>query len=113
MYAASDFVLLPSVFEPCGLTQLIALKYGAVPIVRETGGLFDTVKSYNEQTEQGNGFSFAAINADDLAYTVRRALDFYTNRNKTYKAIRSFGMGQDFSWKESSAKYMDLYKSLQ
>ncbi len=113
LYAAADFVLLPSVFEPCGLTQLIALKYGAVPIVRETGGLYDTVRSYNEQTLQGNGFSFAAINADDLAYTVRRALDFYTNRNKTYKTIRSFGMGQDFSWKESSARYMDLYKSLQ
>lgn len=112
MYAASDFVVLPSVFEPCGLTQLIALKYGSVPIVRETGGLFDTVKSYNEQTCQGNGFSFTNINADDLAYTVRRAIDFYYNRNKTYKVIRKFGMGQDFSWTESSVKYMQLYNDL-
>lgn len=112
LYAAADFVLLPSLFEPCGLTQLIALKYGAVPIVRETGGLCDTVKSYNELTGEGNGFSFAPLCSADLEYTVNRAIDFYYNRNKTYRNIQRFGMGQDFSWKESSAKYMELYRKI-
>lgn len=112
IYAASDFVLVPSVFEPCGLTQLIGLKYGAVPIVRETGGLSDTVRSYNEHTCQGNGFSFAECNSHDLEFTVNRALDFYFNRNATYRAIQQTGMAQDYSWKESSQKYVELYLSL-
>lgn len=112
VYAASDFVLVPSVFEPCGLTQLIGLKYGAVPVVRETGGLRDTVRSYNEHTCQGNGFSFAECNSGDFEYTVNRALDFYFKRNATYRAIQQTGMAQDFSWKESSAKYVELYAKL-
>lgn len=112
VYAAADFVLLPSLFEPCGLTQLIALKYGAVPIVRETGGLVDTVKSYNEETGEGNGFSFAPLSSADLEYTINRAIDFYYNRNKIYRTIQRFGMGQDFSWKESSARYITLYRNL-
>ena len=112
IYAACDFVLVPSVFEPCGLTQLIALKYGAVPIVRETGGLRDTVLSYNEQTGEGNGFSFANCNAHDMAFTVRRALDFYYARHKLYREIQQRGMRQDFSWLQSSAKYVDLYNRL-
>ena len=112
LYAAADFVVLPSVFEPCGLTQLIALKYGAVPIVRETGGLKDTVTSYNEQTGEGNGFSFAPLNAADLEYTVCRAIGFWYDRNKVYRLIQRRGMGQDFSWNESSNKYMQLYNRL-
>lgn len=112
IYAASDFVLVPSVFEPCGLTQLIALKYGAVPIVRETGGLKDTVTSYNEQTGYGNGFSFTHCNAHDFAYTVNRALNFYYTQIDVYRLLQQRGMGQDFSWKESSKKYVALYKSL-
>ena len=103
---------MPSLFEPCGLTQLIALKYGAVPIVRETGGLVDTVKSYNEETGEGNGFSFAPLSSADLEYTINRAIDFYYNRNKIYRTIQRFGMGQDFSWKESSARYITLYRNL-
>lgn len=112
LYAAADFVVLPSVFEPCGLTQLIALKYGAVPIVRETGGLKDTVTSYNEQTGEGNGFSFAPLNAADLEYTVCRAIGFWYDRNKVYRLIQRRGMGQDFSWNESSNKYLQLYNRL-
>lgn len=112
IYAAADFLLVPSIFEPCGLTQLIALKYGAVPIVRETGGLKDTVLSYNEQTGEGNGFSFANINASDMAYTVRRALYFYW-QTKVFRTLQRRGMAQDFSWDESSQKYCTLYRNLQ
>ena len=112
IYAASDFVLVPSVFEPCGLTQLIAFKYGAVPIVRETGGLKDTVLSYNEQTGEGNGFSFTHCNAHDFAYTINRALNFYYDKKDVFDSIRKRGMLQDFSWAESSRKYEDLYRRL-
>lgn len=112
IYASADFMLVPSVFEPCGLTQLIALKYGAVPVVRETGGLKDTVLSYNEETQDGNGFSFTHCNAHDMAFTVRRALNFYYSKKAAYRTIQRRGMKQDFSWKESSEKYMQLYQSL-
>lgn len=112
IYSACDFLLVPSVFEPCGLTQLIALRYGAVPIVRETGGLFDTVKSYNEQTQCGNGFSFTHCNAHDMAYTVKRALNFYYEKKDVYRKIRRRGMNQDFSWAQSCGKYLDLYQNL-
>ena len=105
-------MLVPSVFEPCGLTQLIALKYGAVPVVRETGGLKDTVLSYNEQTQEGNGFSFAECNAHDLAFTVRRALGFYYTQKGVYRTIQRRGMKQDFSWAESSRKYLNVYQNL-
>ncbi len=112
IYASADFLLVPSVFEPCGLTQLIALRYGAVPIVRETGGLFDTVTSYNEQTGQGNGFSFTHCNAHDLAYTVKRALHFYYEKKDIYRELRHRGMTQDYSWKQSCEAYVGLYKNL-
>ena len=112
IYAASDFVLVPSIYEPCGLTQLIGLKYGAVPIVRETGGLKDTILSYNEYTGEGNGFSFAETNAHDFAYTVNRALSFYYGKKTVFRQIQRRGMRQDFSWKESGAKYLDLYRKL-
>lgn len=112
IYAAADFVLVPSVYEPCGLTQLIGLKYGAVPIVRETGGLKDTILSYNEITGEGNGFSFAETNAHDFAYTVNRALNFYYSRKTIFREIQRRGMRQDYSWKESAGKYLALYHSL-
>ncbi|MGN1066417.1 MAG: glycogen synthase GlgA [Candidatus Fimimonas sp.] len=112
IYSASDFILVPSVFEPCGLTQIIALKYGAVPIVRETGGLKDTVLSYNEQTGQGNGFSFSHCNAQDMAFTIRRALYFYGKEKQIFRLLQKRGMAQDFSWKESSEKYCQLYQNL-
>lgn len=109
IYASSDLFLMPSLFEPCGLGQLISLRYGTLPIVRETGGLKDTVLSYNEQTGEGNGFSFADYNAHDMLYTIRRALSIYkrkTLRNKLIKAA----MSCDYSWQSSAVKYMELYR---
>lgn len=111
IYAASDLFLMPSLFEPCGLGQLISLRYGTLPIVRETGGLKDTVISYNEMTKEGNGFSFTSYNAHDMLYTIRRAMDIYhhkTIRNKLIKAA----MSCDFSWQSSAGRYMELYRNM-
>lgn len=112
VYAGSDLFLVPSMFEPCGLTQIIALKYGSVPIVRETGGLKDTIFSYNEHTGQGNGFSFHQYNTNDMVYTIDRALDFYYNRKGEFDTIVNNGFNCDYSWKESAIKYIDLYKKV-
>ncbi len=111
IYAASDLFLMPSLFEPCGLGQLISLRYGTLPIVRETGGLKDTVISYNEVTKEGNGFSFANYNAHDMLYTIKRAIEIYhkkTVRNRLIKAA----MSCDFSWQSSAGKYLELYHSM-
>lgn len=111
IYAAADYFLMPSLFEPCGLGQLISLRYGTLPIVRETGGLKDTVLSYNEVTGEGNGFSFSNYNAHDMLYTIRRALSIYprkTLRNKLIKAA----MSCDYSWQSSAGKYIELYQTL-
>lgn len=110
IYAGSDIFLMPSQFEPCGLSQLIALKYGAIPIVRETGGLNDTIEAYNEYTSQGNGFSFTNYNAHDMMYTIRRALNYYYNYPKVWKTLLSKAMSQSFSWEKSAEEYLDLYK---
>ena len=90
---------MPSQFEPCGLSQLLALRYRSVPIVRETGGLKDTVQAYNEYTGEGNGFSFTNYNAHDYMYTVRRALALYRNE-EVLAANRSNGAKEDYSWNE-------------
>ncbi len=111
IYAASDFFLMPSLFEPCGLGQLISLRYGTLPIVRETGGLKDTVSSYNEETGEGNGFSFTNYNAHDMLYTIRRALAVYKKKTVRSKLIKG-AMSCDFSWQSSAAKYMELYQSM-
>jgi starch synthase len=111
IYAASDFFLMPSLFEPCGLGQLISMRYGTLPIVRETGGLRDTVTSYNEATGEGNGFSFANYNAHDMLYTIRRALEIYKKKTLRAKLIKA-AMSQDFSWDIPSGKYMELYDKL-
>ncbi len=111
IYAASDLFLMPSLFEPCGLGQLISLRYGTLPIVRETGGLKDTVNSYNEVSKEGNGFSFTNYNAHDMLYTIKRAISIWqkkTLRNKLIKAA----MSCDYSWQNSAGKYMDLYHRL-
>jgi starch synthase len=111
IYAASDFFLMPSLFEPCGLGQLISLRYGTLPIVRETGGLKDTVVSYHDETKEGNGFSFANYNAHDMLFTIRRAINICkrkTIRNK----LRKVAMGCDFSWQNSAQEYMKLYQIL-
>lgn len=111
VYAGTDMFLMPSLFEPCGLGQLYALRYGSVPVVRETGGLKDTVQSYNELTGEGNGFSFTNYNAHDMLYTIRRAISFYHDR-KTWNTIIKNGMQQDFGWGRSAGEYMKLYRSI-
>ena len=111
VYAASDLFLMPSLMEPCGISQLIALRYGSLPIVRETGGLKDTVKSYNEFEKSGNGFSFANINAHDMLYTIRRALYFLGIEADKRQLIKN-AMNSKNSWETSSREYIKLYKTL-
>jgi starch synthase len=110
IYASSDMFLMPSQFEPCGIGQLLAMRYGSLPIVRETGGLKDTVFSYNEFTGEGNGFSFADYNAHDMLYTIERAVGFYYNKS-LWNELTIKAMKQDNSWKKSAEKYLDLYLS--
>lgn len=111
IYAAADLFLMPSLFEPCGLGQLISLRYGNLPIVRETGGLKDTVLSYNEESGEGNGFSFTNYNAHDMLYTIRRAVTIC--RKKTLRnKLRKAAMSCDYSWQSSAVKYMELYDNL-
>ena len=112
IYAGCDMFLMPSQFEPCGLSQLIALRYGTVPIVRETGGLRDTVLSYNEYTGEGNGFSFFNYNAHDMLNVIDRALDFYTNKQDIWAMLQERGMSGDYSWTNSAGKYVALYEGL-
>ncbi|NRD76249.1 glycogen synthase GlgA [Bacillus sp. BRMEA1] len=111
LYAAADLFLMPSLFEPCGLGQLIAMRYGAIPIVRETGGLNDTVKSWNEFTGKGNGFSFSNFNAHDMLYTIQRALSFYQDK-KVWESIVKQAMEMDYSWAQSAFRYNQLYAEL-
>ncbi|WP_269843859.1 glycogen synthase GlgA [Domibacillus epiphyticus] len=112
VYAGSDLFLMPSQFEPCGLGQLIAMKYGALPIVRETGGLNDTVRSYNEETGIGNGFSFKNFNAHDLLHTIRRAVSFYKDQPDVWAKIVEEAMKEDYSWSQSAKDYIRLYEDV-
>lgn len=109
IYAASDMFLMPSLFEPCGLGQLIALRYRSVPIVRETGGLKDTVQAFNEYTGKGNGFTFTHYFASDMLHTIRRAVDFY-HQEAEWKRIISNIAKVDYGWGASATKYIELYK---
>lgn len=109
IYAGSDMFLMPSKFEPCGISQLLALRYGSIPIVRETGGLNDTVQSYNEFTGEGNGFSFTAFNAHDMMHTIRRAASFYQQPEHWSKIVKNAFAG-DYSWNMSAKEYMDIYE---
>lgn len=111
IYAGSDMFLMPSLYEPCGLSQLFSLRYGTVPIVRETGGLKDTIRAYNEFTGEGNGFTFSSYNAHDMLYTVRRAISFYRQKDIWEKIIKE-GMKEDFSWRKSAEEYMKIYEKL-
>ena len=112
LYAAADAMLMPSLFEPCGLTQLISLRYGTVPIVRETGGLKDTVEPYNEYVQTGTGFSFANYNAEEMLDTIFYAERvFYDTRSCWDEMVRR-GMEQDFSWRSSAQAYQSLYDQL-
>jgi starch synthase len=106
--AASDFIVLPSRFEPCGLTQLYALKYGTIPVVRQTGGLADTVKEYNPEQSTGTGFQFLNYNADDFAYAMRRALSLY-HSNYHWNIIRRNAMAEDYSSSKSALEYLKVF----
>lgn len=112
IYASSDIFLMPSLFEPCGLGQLIALRYGSLPVVRETGGLKDTVLPYNEFTGEGNGFSFSNYNAHDMLNTIELAVESYKDKEIWSKLVVN-AMRRDFSWDKSAQKYKDLYNKLQ
>jgi len=103
---------MPSLFEPCGLSQLMSLRYGTIPIVRETGGLKDTVEPYNEYENTGTGFSFANYNAHEMLGTINYAKDVYYNRKREWNKIIDRAMAMDFSWNNSANKYADLYRSL-
>lgn len=112
IYAGADLFLMPSAFEPCGLSQLISLRYGTLPIVRETGGLKDTVTPYNRYTGEGNGFSFTNYNAHDMLHVVREAIDMYRNDRATFNEIARRNMCGSYGWDESARKYVDLYCDL-
>ena len=112
IYAGSDAFLMPSLFEPCGLSQLMSLRYGTVPIVRETGGLKDTVEPYNEYEKTGTGFSFMNYNAHEMLGTVRYAERIFYDKKRDWNKIVERGMQKDFSWKNSAKQYEELYDSM-
>ncbi|MDO4475926.1 MAG: glycogen synthase GlgA [Lachnospiraceae bacterium] len=112
VYAACDAFLMPSLFEPCGLSQLMSLRYGTIPIVRETGGLKDTVEPYNEYENTGTGFSFANYNAHEMLRTVQYAMDVFYNRKREWNKLVDRAMAADFSWTVSAKEYEKLYDGL-
>ena len=109
IYASSDFYLMPSISEPCGISQLIAMRYGALPIVREAGGLKDTVIPYNEYTGEGTGYSFSNINAHELLFTIKNAINIYKNNKEAHNRLVNNAMKSDIDWQMSAKKYKDLY----
>jgi starch synthase len=111
IYAGSDLLLVPSQYEPCGLNQLIALRYGTVPIVRATGGLLDTVRDYDAQNCAGTGFRFNQYSAHDLTIALRRALEVYSNPQRWRQLIQR-DMSENWSWEESARRYMELYRCI-
>lgn len=112
IYGCADMVLVPSLFEPCGLSQMIAMRYGTLPVVRETGGLKDSVTPYNEFTGEGNGFSFANYNAHELLFTLQRAIRLYHEDRPAWDQLVQNAFAADFSWKNSAKKYLELYRGL-
>jgi len=112
IYASCDAFLMPSLFEPCGLSQMMSMRYGTLPIVRETGGLKDTVEPYNEYENTGTGFSFAEYNAHDMMHTIQYAYNVYRNQKEQWNALIQRAMLVDFSWESSARRYEELYKSL-
>ena len=109
LYAAADAMLMPSLFEPCGLTQLISLRYGTIPIVRETGGLKDTVKPYNEYDGSGTGFSFANYNGDEMLGVINYSKSVYYDHRGEWDKMVKRGMEADFSWNSSARQYEGMY----
>lgn len=112
IYAGADMLLMPSMVEPCGISQLIALRYGTIPIVRETGGLKDTVIPYNKFTKEGNGFSFKNYNAHELLFTIKNAVEIYKNDKKTWEGLIFNAMESKNDWEASSLEYINLYRKL-
>lgn len=112
IYASCDAFLMPSLFEPCGLSQLMSLRYGTIPIVRETGGLKDTVEAYNEYEKTGTGFSFTNYNAHEMLETIRYAEKIYFNKKRDWNKVIEQAMETDFSWKRSAKEYEHLYESI-
>ena len=112
IYAGADMYLMPSMFEPCGLSQLISLRYGALPIARETGGLRDTVLSYNEYTGEGNGFTFLNYNAHDMLHVIERAVGIYREKKDVWDMLARRAMRGSYGWDESAKKYLALYEEL-
>jgi len=112
MYAGSDFFLMPSRFEPCGLSQMIALRYGSIPVVRRTGGLKDTVQDIHPRTGTGNGISFDDATPSEFLDAVRRAVRLYTDGD-AFRRIQTIGMACDFSWQASAREYLALYHSME
>lgn len=112
IYAASDLYMMPSIAEPCGISQLIAMRYGSLPIVRETGGLKDTVEPYNKYENTGTGFTFANINAHDLLFKTKEAIQLYCNDREKFNVLIENAMKSDFDWERSSQEYIELYRSL-
>ena len=112
IYAGADLFLMPSKSEPCGLSQMIAMRYGTVPIVRETGGLKDTVHAYEDWRDSGNGFSFANYSADDMLYTIRLAVNLYHENRDAYVRLQKRAMEEDFSWNRSARQYLGIYENI-
>ncbi|MGB4984237.1 MAG: glycogen synthase GlgA [Erysipelotrichaceae bacterium] len=112
IYAGSDVFMMPSLFEPCGISQLISMRYGTLPLVRETGGLKDTVTPYNQYTKEGNGFSFQSYNSDELLHVINMAVDLYYLNNKDFKQLVKNAMNTDVSWEQSCDLYEKMYKEI-
>ena len=112
IYAGADLFLMPSISEPCGLSQMIAMRYGTVPVVRETGGLKDTVIPYNKYTGEGRGFTFSRTSPEDMLWVLREAVELYRTDKKAWKALQKAGMTADFSWGASAERYLELYRQL-
>jgi starch synthase len=112
IYAASDFFLMPSRFEPCGLGQMISLRYGTIPIVRETGGLAETVIDIEKDKEKGNGFSYKEFCPEDLIKTIKRGIKFYNQDKEAWNRLVKNAMKVDFSWDRSAKKYLELYEKV-
>ena len=112
VYAGADFLLMPSAFEPCGLSQMIAMRYGTVPIVRETGGLKDTVQPYEAWRDAGNGFTFANYASSDMLYVIREAVQLYKEAPEAFDRLRKRAMSGDFSWARSAREYLRIYAGI-
>ena len=111
IYASSDFFLMPSLFEPCGIAQMIAMRYGTLPIVRETGGLIDTVKGYSHYKEEATGFSFQHYTGDSLCWAMKKAYNIYQNKNNFYLLQKNAYKGQNL-WQKSSSRYLLIFLRL-